>query len=140
MKLANDVKDFSYSLFDEYRSLYSSFIPQSGQSGDPMSIDPNEDDHIRGGSDYMKSLRDRAKRLKGTGRYVRGEFERYLNEQIGGRKKKWMYCLGGVLMGFAFRLFHAWHVAYKPSHYLMLHHRNPLLVREVIILIHLGVL
>ena len=45
MKLANDVKDFSYSLFDEYRILYSSFIPQSG---DPMSIDPNEDDDIGG--------------------------------------------------------------------------------------------
>ena len=38
MKLANDVKDFSYSLFDEYRSLYSSLIPQSGQSGDPCHL------------------------------------------------------------------------------------------------------
>ena len=83
MKLANDVKDFSYSLFDEYRSFYSSLIPQSGQSGGPMSIDPNEDDHIGGGSDYMKSLRDRAKRLKRTGGYVRSEFERYLKEQLG---------------------------------------------------------
>ena len=88
MKLANDVKDFSYSLFDEYRSLYSSLIPQSGQSGDPMSIDPNEDDHIGGGSDYMKSLRDRAKRLKGTGGYVRSEFERYLNEQLGAEEEE----------------------------------------------------
>ena len=83
MKHVNDVKEFSYSLFDEYRSLYSSLIPQSGQNGDPISIDPNEDDHIGGGSNYMKSLRDRAKRLKGTGGYVRSDFERYLNEQLG---------------------------------------------------------
>ena len=88
LKLANYVKDFSYSLFDEYRSLYSSLIPQSGQSGDPMSIDPNEDDHIGGGSNYMKSVTDRAKRLKGTSGYVRSEFERYLNEQLGAKEEE----------------------------------------------------
>uniref|UniRef100_A0A803LLN9 Transposase n=1 Tax=Chenopodium quinoa TaxID=63459 RepID=A0A803LLN9_CHEQI len=35
------------------------------------------------GDDYEKSIRDRAKRMKGSGRYVRSEFERYLNEQLG---------------------------------------------------------
>ena len=68
--------------------MYSSSIPQSRQNGDPMSLDPNEDDHIGGDFDYIKSLRDRAKRLKGMGGYVRSEFERYLNEQLGQRKKK----------------------------------------------------
>ncbi|CAH9145513.1 unnamed protein product [Cuscuta epithymum] len=31
----------------------------------------------------MKSLRDRVKRLKGSGEFVTSEFDRYLNEQLG---------------------------------------------------------
>lgn len=87
IKLANDVKEFAYALFDEYKVLYSSSIPLSGHSGDSMSIDLDDDNDIGGGANYMKSLRDRAKRLKGSSGYVRSEFERYLNEQLGAEEE-----------------------------------------------------
>ncbi|KAL2906539.1 Zinc finger BED domain-containing protein RICESLEEPER 2 [Bienertia sinuspersici] len=84
MKLANDVKEFTYALFDEYRIMYSFVTPQSGQCGDSMSIDIDvEGESMEGGSDYIKNLGDRAKRLKGSSGYVRSELDRYLNDQLG---------------------------------------------------------
>ncbi|KAL2941861.1 putative AC9 transposase [Bienertia sinuspersici] len=84
MKLANDVKEFTYALFDEYRSMYSFVTPQSGQCGDSMSIDIDVDgESMEGGNDYIKNLGDRAKRLKGSSGNVISELDRYLNDQLG---------------------------------------------------------
>ena len=43
----NDVKEFAYSLFDEYRRLYASFAPQSAQICDNMSLDTHDDDKCK---------------------------------------------------------------------------------------------
>ncbi|KMT19251.1 hypothetical protein BVRB_1g014330 [Beta vulgaris subsp. vulgaris] len=50
LELANHVKEYAYTLFDEYRAAYSSSIPSSGQSGNSMSIDVDDDDNIGGWS------------------------------------------------------------------------------------------
>uniref|UniRef100_A0A803LYW4 HAT C-terminal dimerisation domain-containing protein n=1 Tax=Chenopodium quinoa TaxID=63459 RepID=A0A803LYW4_CHEQI len=84
MKFANDVKEFTYTLFEEYRKMYASNIPQSTQSGecgDNMSMDV--DNSIGERSDYVKKLKERAKRLKGTSGYAISELDRYLNDQLG---------------------------------------------------------
>uniref|UniRef100_A0A803N873 Transposase n=1 Tax=Chenopodium quinoa TaxID=63459 RepID=A0A803N873_CHEQI len=50
MKLANDVKEFTYTLFEEYRKMYASNIPQSTQSGecgDNMSMDVDNSIGVR---------------------------------------------------------------------------------------------
>lgn len=76
-KLGSHVKDYTYKLFDEYRMMYSSYMPESGNNGDPMSLDEIND------GDYKKNLFDRAKRLKETTRYVNSELDRYINDQLG---------------------------------------------------------
>ncbi|KAL2900713.1 Zinc finger BED domain-containing protein RICESLEEPER 2 [Bienertia sinuspersici] len=89
-KLANEVKEFTYTLFDEYRNMYTS-TSQSSQQGDSMPIDVDvdfdvDDDSafgIEGGDDYMKNLREVAKRLEGTSGYVMSELGRFLHERIG---------------------------------------------------------
>uniref|UniRef100_A0A803MY41 Transposase n=1 Tax=Chenopodium quinoa TaxID=63459 RepID=A0A803MY41_CHEQI len=61
-KLANDVKEFAYSLFEEYRKMYATYnIPDCG---DNMSMDIDNSKGV--GSDYVRKLKERAKRLKGT--------------------------------------------------------------------------
>uniref|UniRef100_A0A803NCA3 Transposase n=1 Tax=Chenopodium quinoa TaxID=63459 RepID=A0A803NCA3_CHEQI len=64
-KLPNEVKDFTYTLFDEYRNMYTSSISQ------------------KGGDDYMKNLKEVAKKLEGTSGYVMNELDRFLHERIG---------------------------------------------------------
>uniref|UniRef100_A0A803MAX5 HAT C-terminal dimerisation domain-containing protein n=1 Tax=Chenopodium quinoa TaxID=63459 RepID=A0A803MAX5_CHEQI len=89
MKLAKDVKEFTYSLFEEYRKMYASFnIPQSthGDCGDNMSMDVDNSIGVR--SDYVKKLKERAKRLKGTSGYAISELDRYLNDQLGPEEKE----------------------------------------------------
>uniref|UniRef100_A0A803MFV7 Zinc finger BED domain-containing protein RICESLEEPER 2-like n=1 Tax=Chenopodium quinoa TaxID=63459 RepID=A0A803MFV7_CHEQI len=78
-KLANDVKEFAYSLFEEYRKMYAtSNIPDCG---DNMSMDIDNSKGV--GSDYVRKLKERAKRLKGTSGYAISELDRYLNDQLG---------------------------------------------------------
>uniref|UniRef100_A0A803N1G0 HAT C-terminal dimerisation domain-containing protein n=1 Tax=Chenopodium quinoa TaxID=63459 RepID=A0A803N1G0_CHEQI len=78
-KLANDVKEFAYSLFEEYRKMYAtSSIPDCG---DNMSMDIDNSKGV--GSDYVRKLKERAKRLKGTSGYAISELDRYLNDQLG---------------------------------------------------------
>uniref|UniRef100_A0A803MHQ8 Transposase n=1 Tax=Chenopodium quinoa TaxID=63459 RepID=A0A803MHQ8_CHEQI len=78
-KLANDVKEFAYSLFEEYRKMYAtSNIPDCG---DNMSMDIDNSKGV--GSDYVMKLKERAKRLKGTSGYAISELDRYLNDQLG---------------------------------------------------------
>uniref|UniRef100_A0A803MAV4 HAT C-terminal dimerisation domain-containing protein n=1 Tax=Chenopodium quinoa TaxID=63459 RepID=A0A803MAV4_CHEQI len=79
MKLVNDVKEFTYSLFEEYRKMYAtSNIPDYGAN---MSMDIDNSIGLR--SDYVKKLKERAKRLKGTSGYAISELYRYLNDQLG---------------------------------------------------------
>uniref|UniRef100_A0A803NBY2 HAT C-terminal dimerisation domain-containing protein n=1 Tax=Chenopodium quinoa TaxID=63459 RepID=A0A803NBY2_CHEQI len=83
VKLANDVKEFTYTLFEEYRKMYASNIPQSTQSrecGDNMSMDVDNSIGVR--SNYVKKLKEGAKRLKGTSGYAISELDRYLNDQL----------------------------------------------------------
>uniref|UniRef100_A0A803MQT2 Transposase n=1 Tax=Chenopodium quinoa TaxID=63459 RepID=A0A803MQT2_CHEQI len=79
-KLANnEVKEFTYTLFDEYRNMYTSSISQSSQQGDSMPIDVDVDFDvddsafgIEGGDDYMKNLG-----------YVMNKLDRFIHECIG---------------------------------------------------------
>ncbi|XP_074318736.1 zinc finger BED domain-containing protein DAYSLEEPER-like [Silene latifolia] len=79
-ELASNVKIFAYSLFDEYRAMYS--YPQSGPINNDQHQD-HEDVRLGGTMNYVQSFKERAKRLKGLGGNVRSEFERYLNEVLG---------------------------------------------------------
>ncbi|XP_074265690.1 zinc finger BED domain-containing protein DAYSLEEPER-like [Silene latifolia] len=79
-ELASNVKNFAYSLFDEYRAMYS--YSQSGPINNDQQQD-QEDVRLGGTMNYVQSLKERAKRLKGSGGNVRSEFERYLNEVLG---------------------------------------------------------
>ena len=82
MKLANDVKEFTYTLFEEYRKMYASNIPQSTQSGDNLAMDVDNSRRVRF-DDYMKNLKEKAKRMKGTSGYAISELDRFLNDQLG---------------------------------------------------------
>uniref|UniRef100_A0A803NEX3 Zinc finger BED domain-containing protein RICESLEEPER 2-like n=1 Tax=Chenopodium quinoa TaxID=63459 RepID=A0A803NEX3_CHEQI len=82
MKLANDVKEFTCTLFEEYRKMYASNIPQSTQSGDNFEMDVDNSRRVRF-DDYMKNLKEKAKRMKGTSGYAISELDRFLNDQLG---------------------------------------------------------
>uniref|UniRef100_A0A803N208 hAT-like transposase RNase-H fold domain-containing protein n=1 Tax=Chenopodium quinoa TaxID=63459 RepID=A0A803N208_CHEQI len=76
MKLANDVKEFICTLFEEYRKMYASNIPQSTQSGDNLAMDVDNSRRVRF-DDYMKNLKEKAKRMKGTSGYAISELDRF---------------------------------------------------------------
>uniref|UniRef100_A0A803N3X8 GRF-type domain-containing protein n=1 Tax=Chenopodium quinoa TaxID=63459 RepID=A0A803N3X8_CHEQI len=78
-KLAKDVKEFAYSLFKEYRKLYAT--SNILDCGDNMSMDIDNSKGV--GSDYVRKLKEREKRLKGTSGYAISELDRYLNDQLG---------------------------------------------------------
>ncbi|KAK9676042.1 hypothetical protein RND81_11G049800 [Saponaria officinalis] len=71
MELANNVKAFAYSLFDEYRVMYSYLSPQSGPINDLTSLHQQDEDDVGGTMNYLKNLKDRAKRLKGSSDWLR---------------------------------------------------------------------
>ncbi|KAL2926359.1 putative AC9 transposase [Bienertia sinuspersici] len=81
MKLANDVKEFTYTLFDEYANMYSD-IPQDGQQGNTMSLDLDSSKKV-GGDGFMNKMKEKAKRLKGSSGYAMCELDWYFNEQLG---------------------------------------------------------
>ncbi|XP_048491925.2 zinc finger BED domain-containing protein RICESLEEPER 2 [Beta vulgaris subsp. vulgaris] len=83
-ELANAVKNYAYSLFEEYRSMHSSLVPESRQN---IELSPMEEDGLGSFVDYMKSLKDRVTMMKGTSGCMISEFDRYLNEQIGEKEE-----------------------------------------------------
>ncbi|XP_056691651.1 zinc finger BED domain-containing protein RICESLEEPER 2-like [Spinacia oleracea] len=87
--LANKVREFSNVMFDEYRKLYAPVIVESEQTSDSMSImQPMSQGGVLS---FKNNIQEQIKKqISGAdgGRFVRSEFDRYLNEQMGEDEEK----------------------------------------------------
>uniref|UniRef100_A0A803MZQ2 HAT C-terminal dimerisation domain-containing protein n=1 Tax=Chenopodium quinoa TaxID=63459 RepID=A0A803MZQ2_CHEQI len=84
-RLGVKVKQFTYSLFEEYKNLYSSFIPQSGHSEDhvPIDVDVDVADKSKNKA-YFAKVKGRVNKLmRADSAFENSEFDRYINEQLG---------------------------------------------------------